>query len=55
MKLYDRLIWALFIKLLKKRGYIYIDLKQDKNEDMEAFTITNNKSYIEAIEKIEIE
>jgi hypothetical protein len=53
MSLYEKLLWYLFGRLMSKRGYNHMDIKQDENGDIEAFTFTNNKDYIDQVEKIE--
>ena len=53
LNLYDKFLWHNLSKLMKRMGFIYSDIKCDKEDMVEALTFSNNAEYIDRVGKIE--
>lgn len=53
MNLYDKFLWYNLFKLMKRMGFIYSDIKCDKEDMVEALTFSKNEEYIDKVGGIE--
>ncbi len=52
----ERFWMALMLFCMKRLGFAYLDIKNDKTGELvEAITVSNNKTYIDAVSEIETE